>query len=162
MTEIEHPISFPKISIGFRKMEDDAKLPKRGSAEAAAFDVHASKEFRIAPKSIGQVETGLEISVPQGALAKLASRSGLTVKNGIKVLPIAFLEGSDQTLRVYLMNFSDKEFVGAVGDRIAQLIMHPVPKVELEETEEVDENTEAKENQEPIKIEEPKNTEKAE
>ena len=83
------------------------------------------------------VPTGIIIEVPTGYEAQVRPRSGLAAKNGISVLNTPGTIDSDYRgeIKVILFNYGNKDFIINNSDRIAQMILMPVAKMELEETE---------------------------
>jgi dUTP pyrophosphatase len=104
----------------------NARLPTRGSGEAAGYDLYAAEEKVIPPLSRAMINTGVKVVIAKGRYGRVAPRSGLAVKKGIDVF--AGVIDSDYTgnLCVILFNSDTKEPVKIdVGDRIAQLIITP-------------------------------------
>ncbi|MCG8469832.1 MAG: dUTP diphosphatase [Gemmatimonadetes bacterium] len=119
-------------------------LPEYATAGAAGLDLRAAveKPLRVAPGERRLVPTGLRIAVPEGYEAQVRPRSGLALRHGI-VLPNA--PGTiDADYRgevaVILCNTGDETFEIARGDRIAQLVLSPVARLEWDETTELPES----------------------
>ena len=115
-------------------------LPAYHSAGAAGFDVMANidKPISIAPRERAMVPTGLYMAIPDGFEAQVRSRSGLAVKYGVVVLNSPGTIDSDYRgeLIIILANLSDASYTVEDGDRIAQVILAPVQRVEWEEVSE--------------------------
>jgi dUTP pyrophosphatase len=69
----------------FKKLTENAIIPKKGSKYAAGYDLHSAVESVIPPKGKGLIKTGLAVVVPQGNYGRVAPRSGLAWKNFIDV-----------------------------------------------------------------------------
>ena len=116
-------------------------LPKYETEGAAGLDLFAaSKEdtkIIIPPRKAEMIPTGIAISVPSGYEAQIRPRSGLAAKNGITVLNSPGTIDSDYRgeIKIILYNYGNNDFVINNNDRIAQMILTPVIKMELEETE---------------------------
>lgn len=67
------------------RLHPDAKIPQKGSENAAGYDLFALKDGAVWFKP-HKVETGISISIPEGTYARIAPRSSLAVKHGIGVL----------------------------------------------------------------------------
>ena len=119
------------FQVAFVSGHDDAKLPTRGSAGAAGYDLSANADGIVPPRGRVLVSTGIAIRVPPDHYARVAPRSGLTVKHGIDVG--AGVIDSDYTgeVKVALFNHSDEPFVVKAGDRIAQLIFERISTPDL-------------------------------
>ena len=108
-------------------VDDNAKMPTRGSKYSAGLDLYSVESVEILPQERKMVSTGLSVTVPTGCYGRVAPRSGLAYKHGVDVF--AGVIDSDYTglVKVILYN-SDKEntFKVNVGDRIAQLILEKI------------------------------------
>src|SRR5476651_457422 len=114
-------------------------LPQYQTPGAAAFDVMANidEPLTLGPLERVLVPTGLFMAVPEGFEAQVRSRSGLAAKYGIAVLNSPGTVDSDYRgeLIVILVNHSKKEYTVRDGDRIAQVVISPVERVEWVEVE---------------------------
>ncbi|MDF2554723.1 MAG: deoxyuridine 5-triphosphate nucleotidohydrolase [Microbacterium sp.] len=98
----------------------------------AGADLVAAEAVRLAPGERALVGTGVRIALPDGYAAFVVPRSGLAAKHGITVLnaPGTVDAGYRGEIKVTLLNTDlDTAYDVAVGDRIAQLIVMPVPPV---------------------------------
>ncbi|MDF2492717.1 MAG: deoxyuridine 5-triphosphate nucleotidohydrolase, partial [Microbacterium sp.] len=98
----------------------------------AGADLVAAEAVRLAPGERALVGTGVRIALPDGYAAFVVPRSGLAAKHGITVLnaPGTVDAGYRGEIKVTLLNTDlDAAYDVAVGDRIAQLIVMPVPPV---------------------------------
>ncbi|GMM49182.1 bifunctional dITP/dUTP diphosphatase [Starmerella bacillaris] len=103
-----------------------AKVPTRGSALSAGYDLYSSASAVILARGRGVVPTGLKISIPEGTYARVAPRSGLAVKHGIDTGAGVVDADYRGEVGVVLFNNSDEDFVIEEGDRIAQLIIEKI------------------------------------
>lgn len=127
------------VRLPCRRLERDGRMPALPAYQtegAAAMDIHAFLEapVTIGPGSRALIPTGLCCAVPRGYAMLLLARSGLAVKQGICLANGVGLIDSDYRgeLRVGLLNTSDKPFTVYDGDRIAQMLLTPVPAFALE------------------------------
>ena len=118
----------------------DLPLPAYESDGAAGLDLRAAEPCEIAPGGRALVATGLAIALPRGFEGQVRPRSGLAAKHGVTVLNAPGTIDSDYRgeVKVILVNLGDTPFAIARGDRIAQLIVAPVMRVEVEETASLD------------------------
>lgn len=121
-------------------------LPTYATSGSSGLDLYAAVDEPIIlmPNQRAVVPTGLVVEIPDGYEGQIRPRSGLTVKHGITVLNTPGTIDSDYRgeIKVILINFGKDKFVIKKGDRIAQLVVVPIVKVELEEVEDIDFNTE--------------------
>jgi dUTP pyrophosphatase len=118
----------------------DLPLPAYESEGAAGLDLRAAEACEIAAGERALVATGLSIAIPRGFEGQVRPRSGLAAKHGVTVLNAPGTIDSDYRgeVKVILVNFADAPFRIARGDRIAQLIVAPVTRVEIAEVESLD------------------------
>ena len=127
---------------------EDVPQPRYMSEHAAGMDVCAACEGRvtIAPGDVKLISCGFYLAVPPGCEAQMRPRSGLALKHGI-VLPNS--PGTiDADYRgevcVILGNVGRDEFVVKRGMRIAQMVIAPVTRVEVDEVDELEPTTRGK------------------
>jgi len=116
-----------------------ARLPKKGTAMAAGFDLHASKEVVIAPHSQELVPTGIAIKLPEGTYGRIAPRSGLAVKHAIDVHAGVVDRDYRGEVKGVLMNHSNEEVRVGQGERFAQIVIEKCATPEVREVKELDE-----------------------
>jgi dUTP pyrophosphatase len=92
--------------------------------------------MKIAPKSSCLVPTGLSLAFPEDYEIQIRPRSGLAAKNKITVLNTPGTIDSDYRgeIKIILFNHGNEEFIINNKDRVAQMILMPVIKMDLEET----------------------------
>lgn len=132
------------LLVKFKKIHPDALAPEYKTAGAAGFDIAIVEDLVVPPRSIVKSGTGLVVQIPDGHFLLIGSRSsnttkkGITLANGIGVLDSDYRGPTDQIWLV-IENITDVEVRLAKGDRVAQGMVIPCPKVTLEEiTGEVD------------------------
>ncbi len=109
-------------------------LPRYESAAAAGLDLRADEPFTLAPGERRLVPTGLALEIPPGHEGQVRPRSGLAVRQGIGLLNAPGTIDADYRgeVQVVLVNHGQAPVAFARGDRIAQLVVAPVTRVELE------------------------------
>jgi len=124
------------IEVAFRRLRDDAVLPSRAYPGDAGLDLAACQRVELGPGERALVSTGLAVAIPEGYAGFVQPRSGLASEHGISMVnsPGLIDSGYRGELRVILLN-TDRAatFVVEPGMRIAQLVVLPVPEVELVE-----------------------------
>ena len=118
-------------------------LPQYETIESAGMDVRAmlNEPIIIGPGCRDLIPTGLYVEIAPGYEIQVRPRSGLALKKGITVLNSPGTIDADyrNQIGVILMNTGNDDFVVNPGDRIAQLVLSQVPKVEWESVNSKDE-----------------------
>jgi dUTP pyrophosphatase len=117
-----------------------APLPAYQTSGAAGLDIASAECVTIWPGGRALVSTGWAIAIPEGFEGQIRPRSGLAKKHGITVLNTPGTIDSDYRgeVMVLLINHSKEPYTVRPGDRIAQLIIAPVTRVELVEVATLD------------------------
>ena len=126
-----------------KRLHDGATLPTRAYEGDAGLDLSACERVELGPGERAVVGTGLTVAIPDGHAGFVQPRSGLAARHGIAVLnsPGLVDAGYRGELRVVLLNTDRAErFVVEPGMRIAQLVILPLPEVELVEVDELPES----------------------
>jgi dUTP pyrophosphatase len=117
----------------------DLPLPAYATAGSAAMDLHAATPdtIVIAPGDRSLVSTGIRIALPEGYEAQIRPRSGLAVRLGLGLVNSPGTIDSDYRgiVMVPLINLGRDSITIERGDRIAQMVVAPVTRVEWVETE---------------------------
>jgi dUTP pyrophosphatase len=131
-----------QIELKVKLLNESAKLPYYSSAWAAGMDVHAADSFVVPAGSTKLVKTGIAVSWsgPDASnyYLRVAPRSGLALKSGIFVNAGVIDWDYRGEIGVVLYNSSDVEFEVKPGDRIAQMILEKINRVNVVLTEELD------------------------
>ena len=132
------------MKIKISRLNENAKLPSAGSAQAAGYDLYSclgDGAISIAPHATAMVGTGLAVAIPEGYFGGIFARSGLAAKQGLRPANCVGVVDSDYRgeIKVALHNDSDEIRTIGNGERIAQLVVLPCLKLEFEETETLDE-----------------------
>ena len=95
------------------------------------------KKIVIKPGENALVPTGISIAIPEDTEVQIRPRSGLAAKNNVGVLNTPGTIDSDYRgeIKVILFNHGDKDFTVNNDDRIAQMILMPILKVDFETVE---------------------------
>ncbi len=133
------------MKIEVKRLDPDLPLPSYATAGAAGLDLRAAESATLKPGTRTLMPTGLSIALPEGYEAQVRPRSGLAVKHGVTVLNAPGTIDCDYRgeIKVPLINLGTDDFVITRGDRIAQLVVAPVVRVELVELAELDDTTRA-------------------
>ena len=128
------------IEVSVVRLRDEATLPERAYAGDAGLDLATCERVELAPGDRAVVPTGLAVAIPEGYAGFVQPRSGLAARQGIAVVnsPGLIDAGYRGEIRIILLNTDREEtFVAEQGDHIAQLVVLPVPELELLEVGEL-------------------------
>ncbi|BDI32371.1 deoxyuridine 5'-triphosphate nucleotidohydrolase [Capsulimonas corticalis] len=133
------------LVVSIRREPDalDLPLPAYATAEAAGMDLCAAltHDAVLKPGARLLVDTGIRIALPFGYEAQVRPRSGLAVRAGLTVLNSPGTVDSDYrgVIKVPLINLGQEDVVLKRGDRIAQMVVAPVTRVQWAVAEELTE-----------------------
>lgn len=131
------------IELRVRRLRPQATLPARAYQGDAGVDLAACERVELGPGERAVVPTGLAVEIPDGFAGFVQPRSGLAARHGIAVVnsPGLIDAGYRGEVKVVLLNTDLREtFVAMPGERIAQLVVLPVPELEVIEVDELDES----------------------
>jgi dUTP pyrophosphatase len=151
-----YQMSNPRFFV--KRLTETAVLPKRGSSQAAGYDLYADQagtvpECQYLEQFAGRdcnnngiikrtgsylVSTGIAVKIPIGYYGRVASRSGLAVKNGLEVGAGVIDSDYRGEVKVLLRNLGSQPFEFKSGDRIAQLIIEKIETPDVEEVTDLD------------------------
>ena len=134
------------VTINVKRLSSRAVIPTHGSQEAAGWDLYADlpdgqSEIVINPHETCKISTGIAMSIPVGYWGGIYARSGMATKNDLAPANKTGVIDSDYRgpVIVALHNHGEKARVIEHGERIAQLVLHEVIPVTLNEVSELDE-----------------------
>lgn len=148
----------------FKKLNEAAKAPTRGSDESAGHDLYSIGDWEIPPREVVAISTGIAIQLPDNTVGIICDRSGLATKGitthvnrcdteslkawyanpdgyieqfAYKEIPLGGILDSDYRgeIKVILYNASDVPYKITKGDRVAQLLIFPCIKANSIECE---------------------------
>jgi dUTP pyrophosphatase len=131
------------IELPIQRLRPDAVVPGRAYSGDAGLDLSSCERVELAPGARALVPTGLAVAIPEGYAGFVQPRSGLAAKHGISIVNTPGLvdSGYRGELLVNLVNTDQAApFVVEPGMRIAQLVILPIPELELVEVDELPES----------------------
>ena len=131
------------VRVLIKKLNPSVQLPSYKTNGASGMDLMAfiEKPINLEPGKSCLVPTGLSLAFPEEYEIQIRPRSGLAAKNNITVLNTPGTIDSDYRgeLKIILFNHGNENFLININDRVAQMILTPIIKMELHETEELPE-----------------------
>lgn len=132
------------IEVRFVRLDPAARPPERAHPSDAGFDLVSVEELTIPPHGRAVVGTGIAIQLPEGWCAVTTPRSGRAAREGLSIAntPGVIDAGYRGEIKVICLNTDpDQDIRIQAGDRIAQLLVLPVPAVEFTENTELDQSS---------------------
>lgn len=156
------------LSVGLKRLNDDATIPTKAHATDSGFDLYASEDVIIEPGKTKVIPTGIAVQLPEGYEAQVRPRSGVTEKTKLRVQLGTIDNGYNGEIGVIVDNINEPQMAikriwtidhdldedGACniealkggthvlirkGDRIAQLVVQTLPNVKAVEVFDVEE-----------------------
>ena len=131
------------VAMRVKRLRGGADLPRYMTSHAAGMDLFAAIDAPVllAPGQRTLIPTGVAVALPRGHEAQVRPRSGLAVKHGLTVLnaPGTIDEDYRGEVKVALVNLGSDPVTIEAGQRVAQLVVAPVTRVEVVEVEILDE-----------------------
>jgi len=127
------------VKVLIKKLDPQVEVPVYKTKGSSGMDLMAfiKQPIKLASKKSCLVPTGLLIAFPEDCEIQIRPRSGLAAKNNISILNTPGTVDSDYRgeIKIILFNHGSNDFIINNKDRIAQMILMPVLKMDLEEVE---------------------------
>ena len=129
------------VKVLIKKLNSSVEIPVYKTSGASGMDLMAfvNEPIKLTPNSSCLVPTGLSIAFSEDYEVQIRPRSGLAAKSNITVLNTPGTIDSDYRgeIKIILFNHGNKDFIINNKDRIAQMVLTPVVKINLEETDDL-------------------------
>ena len=129
------------IKLPIKRLDPSVELPTYAYEGDAGLDLRSNEDVTLAPFERRLVGTGLAIAIPEGYAGFVQPRSGLALREGLSMANTPGLIDAHYRgeLKVCAINLDPEKSIHIDrGERIAQLVIHQVPVVRLEEVDELD------------------------
>ena len=127
------------VKVLVKKLHPKVQLPSYKTQGSSGMDLMAfiDSSINISPNSSAIIPTGISIAIPNDVEIQIRPRSGLAAKSNISVLNTPGTIDSDYRgeIKIILFNHGSEEFIVNNNDRIAQMILMPILKVDFEEAD---------------------------
>ena len=129
------------VKVLVKRLDTKVKIPEYKTSGSSGMDLMAFIEnsIKILPNTLELIPTGLSIAIPEDLEIQIRPRSGLAAKSSISVLNTPGTIDSDYRgeIKIILFNHGNKDFIVNNNDRIAQMVLMPVIKMEIEEVDQL-------------------------
>ena len=127
----------PRVQI--QRLDPDVPVPAPAKAGDAGVDLRATSAVSLQPGQRALIGTGIAVAIPEGFAGFVQPRSGMAINKGLGLLnsPGLIDSGYRGEIKVIAINLDSEPLEISRGDRIAQLVILPVPAVIYEEVEEL-------------------------
>ena len=126
------------VKVLLKKLNSAVRIPEYKTDGSSGMDLKAfiNKSINVKPNSSSLIPTGLSVAFSKDYEIQIRPRSGLAAKENISVLNTPGTIDSDYRgeIKVIIYNHGKNDFIINNGDRIAQMVLTPIVKMELEET----------------------------
>ncbi|MBQ0099543.1 MAG: dUTP diphosphatase [Firmicutes bacterium] len=130
------------VIVKFKRTTLTSKKPTKATEYSAGYDLYVDigEPVIIKPHSTIILSSGIITEIPKGYLGAIYARSGLSTKSGIRPATCVSIIDSDYrgVIGIPLHNDSEVDRIIAPYERVAQFIIHEIPKVELKEVSSID------------------------
>lgn len=129
------------MEIQVKRLNERAKIPTFGTEFSAGADLYCAEDKEVVIESGGKysLSTGISTEIPEGYVGLIFPRSGLACKNGLRLCNSVGVIDSDYRGEIRVVLYNDSEIAREIkpGERVAQMIIMPYPKVTFTEVEEL-------------------------
>ena len=124
-----------ELQVEFARLDSEAKTPTQGSEKAAGWDLYALEKTIIKKEESSMIRTGLSIAIPNGWEGQIRCRSSLGKKGMIMPNGIGTIDSDYRGELFVLMTWigESESYTVTAGERIAQLLICPIPEVNFTE-----------------------------
>lgn len=122
-----------------KRISEKATLPEYAIDSDVCFDIRAIENVTLKSMEQKEIKTGLILEIPNGYVGLLRDRVGIVTQLGCHVIAGTFNSHYREELTVMMINFGMDDIQIEEGMRIAQMIILPVHKLEIEEVQKLSE-----------------------
>lgn len=131
------------MKLKIKKIDDSAIIPNYAHNTDSGMDLYSIEDKIIRPSESALIKTGLKIELPPNTEAQIRPKSGIALKHSVTVLntPGTIDEGYTGEIQVILINHGERLYKINKGEKIAQMVIMPVIRVEIEQVNELQETS---------------------
>ncbi|MEX0877620.1 MAG: dUTP diphosphatase [Candidatus Spechtbacterales bacterium] len=127
------------MKIFVQKLDPSAKLPSYAHEGDAGMDLFSFEDAILLPGEKILISTGIKIAIPSGYGGFVWDKSGIATKHHIKTMAGVIDSNYRGELKIALTNLGKESYNIKKGEKIAQLVVKPISRAQIKETEEFDE-----------------------
>lgn len=130
-----------RVEVKIQKINEDAVIPKYAHDSDAGADIYAIEDVTLKPHTTVVVKTGIKVAIPLGYMINIVPRSGLSAKTSLRIAntPGTIDANYRGEIGVIMENTGNLSVTINKGDRIAQMLIMPIPMIKWIESDELDE-----------------------
>ncbi len=132
---------FHMIKLPIKKLFENAVVPTFAHPGDAGMDLYARETVTINPGEKAVVGTGIAFAIPEGYVGLIWDKSGIAIKNGLKVLGGVIDAGYRGEVMVGIINLSNVAYTFEAGHKVAQMIIQERIQPEVMVVDDLDETT---------------------
>ena len=127
------------MKINFKRLNDSAIVPTRGSKYAAGYDLHSTSDVEIKPGETVKINTGIAMEIPDEFVGLVFARSGIATKRGLRPANCVGVIDPDYRGEIMVALHNDSDSVQRVNihERVAQISIVPFLPAEFTEVDEL-------------------------
>ena len=136
-------VEYKNMKLKIKKIDDSAIIPNYAHNTDSGMDLYSIEDKIIRPSETALIKTGLKIELPANTEAQIRPKSGIALKHSVTVLntPGTIDEGYTGEIQVILINHGERLYKINKGEKIAQMVIMPVIRVQVEEVNELQETS---------------------
>jgi dUTP pyrophosphatase len=125
------------LTLKVKRLSSDAKLPAYAHPGDAGLDLCAAEEVTVLPGERARIRTGIALEIPEGYVGLCWDKSGLSMNHGLKTMAGVIDAGYRGEVVVMVANLSLEPHTFSVGDKVMQVLIQRVERVDVIETDEL-------------------------
>lgn len=120
-----------------KKINNNAIIPNYAHDGDAGLDLKSCEEHLLEPGEKAIIKTGIAMEIPNGYVGLIWDRSGIAAKNAVHILAGVIDSCYRGEIGIVIVNLGKEKYKIEKGDKIAQILIQPVVKIEVEEVKEI-------------------------
>ena len=121
------------MKLKIQKLDKNAKIPSYAHEGDAGLDLFASNKTEIKKGDFLAIPTGISMEIPKGYVGLIWDKSGLSINSGLKVLGGVIDSGYRGEIKVGMINLGNSNHVFESGDKISQILIQKIERVDIQE-----------------------------
>jgi len=119
------------MKIKVKKIDEKAVIPRYAHPGDAGMDLFASEDTTFAPGEIKAVKSGIAMEIPSGYVGLVWDKSGISIKEGLKVLAGVIDSGYRGEIMIGMANLSNRQYTFLKGHKVAQMLIQKIENPEI-------------------------------